>query len=246
MKNKSIETKTIKFEGGELLGVKTPEGKIYMGVRKAMRDIGLTDDQAKRQVKNIQEDMVLKRSGSNLTLLQTEGNRQVERDVLCIELDYVPLWLAKVSLTPAMQKSNPDAIEKLIAYQLKAKDVLAEAFVSTEEKRKEFSESLGLEGEIIELKEEMINLTSRIDSMMDTSTINSYQAQKINKQARQRVVSLLGGVNSKKYKENSRMYFKQLWLNLCDNYKITTYKDLNPQDVGSASDFVRNWTPKAR
>lgn len=246
MKNKSIETKVIKFEGGELLGVKTSEGKIYMGVKKAMRDIGLSDGQARRQVEKLNVDIVLNRSVANLRMLQTEGNRQVERDILCIELDYVPLWLAKISLTPAMQKKNPDAVEKLIAYQLKAKDVLAEAFVSTEEKRKEFNESLGLEGEMIEIKEEMINLTSRIDSMMDTSTINSYQAQKLNKQARLKITNLLGGVSSKKYKENSRTYFKQLWLNLCDNYKITTYKDLNPQDMGSASNFIRDWKPKAR
>lgn len=48
---------------------------------------------------------------------------------LALKLDYVPLWLAKITVTPAMQENNPTLVEKLIEYQLKAKDALAAAFL---------------------------------------------------------------------------------------------------------------------
>jgi len=38
-------------------------------------------------------------------------------------------WLAKISITPKMQKENKEVMNKLIEYQLKAKDVLAKAFL---------------------------------------------------------------------------------------------------------------------
>lgn len=48
---------------------------------------------------------------------------------MCLQLDYLPLWLAKISITPTMRKEMPGIAEKLVAYQLKAKDVLAAAFL---------------------------------------------------------------------------------------------------------------------
>lgn len=51
------------------------------------------------------------------------------RNVVSIELDYLPLWLAKIAITPRMKKDKPEVVEKLIDYQIKAKDVLANAFI---------------------------------------------------------------------------------------------------------------------
>lgn len=59
--------------------------------------------------------------------LPTDGGNQ---DVLCLKLDFLPLWLAKISITPKMKKENLQLVENLIEYQLKAKDVLAEAFLN--------------------------------------------------------------------------------------------------------------------
>ena len=57
----------------------------------------------------------------NLTekLIDFEG-----RQILRIKDADGVLWLAKISLTPKMQKENSKAVEKLIAYQLKCAKVL--------------------------------------------------------------------------------------------------------------------------
>ena len=89
----------------------------------------MSEGQWKRQITNIQKDLLLKKAGSNL-VLPTGGG---EKEVFCLKNDYLPIWLAKISITPKIQKENPDLADKLLDYQLKAKDILAEAFLSKQE-----------------------------------------------------------------------------------------------------------------
>ena len=48
-----VETKEIPFYDDTLLGVKDEDGKVWLGVKHACKNIGLTEDQARRQIKNI-------------------------------------------------------------------------------------------------------------------------------------------------------------------------------------------------
>lgn len=120
-----VEQKLVPFGDTELLSAKMSDGKIYAAVKWVCEGIGLSEGQQKAERKKVQEDLVLSRGGRNF-ILPTNGGLQ---EVLCIELDFLPLWLAKISITPAMQETNPKAVGNLVNYQLKAKDVLAEAFL---------------------------------------------------------------------------------------------------------------------
>ena len=114
------------FDGDLIMTVRMHDtGKIYVGVKWITEALGLNKNHHDRQVKNIQSDTVLSQGASNLTLPTKGGNQKS----LCIELDFLPLWLAKISITPKMKVENPEIFDKLIEYQLKAKDVLAEAFL---------------------------------------------------------------------------------------------------------------------
>lgn len=122
----NLAIKEVSFNGDNLLACQEYESnKIYVGVSFICGGIGLTEKQRDRQVSNIQTDLVLKQGVKKLPL-KFEG--QV-RNVLCIELDFLPLWLAKISITPKMQEDQPFIVKKLIEYQLKAKDVLSDAFI---------------------------------------------------------------------------------------------------------------------
>mgnify|MGYP002620769451 CR=1 FL=1 len=122
----NLAVKEVNFNGDTLIAAQDKDTqKVYVAVRWVCEGIGLTEDQMKRQLKNIREDVVVSKGVSNLTL-PTNGGIQ---EVICIELDFLPLWLAKISITPKMKKNNPEVVEKLIQYQLKAKEVLANAFV---------------------------------------------------------------------------------------------------------------------
>ncbi len=79
------------------------------------------------------------RKGERNFVLPTNGGNQ---EVLCIELDYLPIWLAKIPVTPAMLTNMPDVADKLVRYQLKAKDVLAEVFLSKQKKDYSYTDEL--------------------------------------------------------------------------------------------------------
>ena len=59
-------------------------------------------------------------------VLPTRGGNQ---ETICLKLDFVPLWLAKISITPTMEAETPELADRLEQYQLRAKDVLAAAFL---------------------------------------------------------------------------------------------------------------------
>lgn len=85
----------------------------------------LAKDQTRNERKKIHDDLVLSQGVKFYSL----GTGNANKEVLCLQLDYVPLWLAKISITPTMRENNPELVEKLVNYQLKVKDVLAAAFL---------------------------------------------------------------------------------------------------------------------
>lgn len=120
-----LAVKTINFHGDELTALKDNDGIIWTGVNSFCRGIGLSKSQRDTQIQNIQSDEVLKRG----CLKFQAGVFDPNNETLALQLDYVPLWLAKISITPNMRENNPELVEKLVNYQLKAKDVLASAFL---------------------------------------------------------------------------------------------------------------------
>lgn len=112
--------------GAELMAARDADGQIWAGIRWMCDGMGLTRNQRDNQIEKIKVDSTLSKGAGNFPL-PTNGGKQ---SVLCLKLDFVPLWLAKINITPAMQKDTPELAERLEAYQLRAKDVLAEAFLS--------------------------------------------------------------------------------------------------------------------
>lgn len=126
----NLMTKEVEFQGSMLLAGQNKENdKIYVGVSWICNGLGLNKNQKDRQVKNVQEDIVLKQGCVKFDA----GVFDKYNETIALDIEFLPLWLAKISITPTMQKENPEAVEKLVNYQLKAKDVLAEAFLGKKE-----------------------------------------------------------------------------------------------------------------
>lgn len=120
-----LSVKTVDFMGDGLLAAQDRKGVIWTGVNSFCQGLGFNKNEKDRQVKNVQSDEVLKMGCVKFDAGVFDPNNET----LALQLDYVPLWLAKISITPNMKENNPELVEKLIKYQLKAKDVLAEAFL---------------------------------------------------------------------------------------------------------------------
>ncbi|MGD6876823.1 phage antirepressor KilAC domain-containing protein [Bacillus infantis] len=150
----NLAVKEVNFNGDTLMAAQDQTNeKVYVGVRWVCEGLNLTRGQLNNEVKKVQEDFVLKKLARNLMLDTGYGFK----DVLCIELEGLPLWLAKISITPKMQKESPETVEKLVSYQLKAKEVLANAFVHNVKQivPKTYKEALLALVESIEEKEKL-------------------------------------------------------------------------------------------
>lgn len=124
-REENMQIKMVPFMGTELAALKEPNGQIWAGVKWLCEGIGLSDGQIKSERLKIQHDFVLNKGGRNFVLPTKGGNQEA----LCLKLDYVPLWLAKINITPKMREETPELAQRLEEYQLKAKDVLAAAFL---------------------------------------------------------------------------------------------------------------------
>ncbi len=123
-KNKLV-VKEVDFFGDMLKAARDEHGIVWAGVPWLCKGMGLTKDQTRNERKKIQDDLVL----SQGVKFHPLGTGNANKEVLCLQLDYVPLWIAKISITPTMRENNPGLVEKLVNYQLKVKDVLAAAFL---------------------------------------------------------------------------------------------------------------------
>ena len=147
--------KEVDFQGEKIIS-KIENEKIYVSVKSVCDNLGMDLTTYKTQRRKIQNDDLLK-GGAKLLPLYTKGGTQ---EILMMELDYLPAWLFKIN--PARFDENLK--RKLIIYQLKAKDVLAEAFLGKRElvNRNEKIRELSYERTLVFTKAVLNNLKSSL------------------------------------------------------------------------------------
>lgn len=124
-----LTVKNVNLFGDTVVAAQDNDGKVWAGVKWICDGLGLTKGQMQNERLKIHEDEVLKKGERNLVLPTNGGNQEV----LCLRSDFVPLWIAKITITPTMKENSPELVDKLVKYQLEAKDVLAAAFLPQEQ-----------------------------------------------------------------------------------------------------------------
>ena len=119
--------KVVEFKGDKLKVAKHENGKIYVGVSSVCTSIGFDKNAKDSQVKKVKSDYVLNRGCVKFNA----GLLDDDNEAIGIELDFLPIWLAKINITPNIIETNPQLAERLFEYQMQAKDVLAEAFIDS-------------------------------------------------------------------------------------------------------------------
>lgn len=236
-----LEIKSVPFMGAELIAARDNNGQIWAGVRWMCDGIGLNENQSRAERKKIQADRVLSKGGSNLTL-PTNGGPQ---DVLCLKLDFVPLWLAKISITPTMEQETPELAEKLMQYQLSAKDVLATAFMPN------FSFGGGPASRelqaIFALDRRTVDHDQRITALEEHMTIDYNQQRILANHVNAVVVEALGGAKSTAYSDKSvrsKAYSEcnhdiQGWFN------VNSRNNIPRKRFDEAVEYIQRWHPSA-
>lgn len=118
--------RSFNFHGDELLTfLEETTNKLYIGIAYICNSLGMTEDQKRNQVKKVQEEETLK---SGVKKLSVKIDTQV-REQIFIELDYLPIWLAKINPS----RFDDELKKKLLDYQLHCKDILADEFIGRRE-----------------------------------------------------------------------------------------------------------------
>lgn len=174
-----LEIKRVPFLGAELMAARDESGQIWAGVRWMCDGLGLSKGQMQNERSRIRGDKVLSQGERNLVLPTRGGNQET----LCLKLDFVPLWLAKISITPTMESENPELADLLEQYQLRAKDVLAAAFLPAVHKEpKSAMELLRLQSQA------MFELDERVSVLENQMTIDHGQQRELQKAVSRRVL----------------------------------------------------------
>ena len=236
-----LEIKRVPFLGAELMAARDESGQIWAGVRWMCDGLGLSKGQMQRQVTNISGDKVLSKGVANLQL-PTSGGRQ---SVLCLKLDFVPLWLAKISITPTMESDNPELADRLEQYQLRAKDVLAAAFLPNVHKEpKSAMELLRLQSQAMFELDERVNVLE--DKLENQMTIDHGQQRELQKAVSRRVLDRAATVIPAWALDEQRpKFFASLYRDLKNRFGVPSYRDIRPADYPSAMAYVENWIEPA-
>jgi len=241
--------KDVDLMGNTVMAAMDSGGTIWVGVKWMCRGMGMSEGQWKRQITNIQKDLLLKKAGSNL-VLPTGGG---EKEVFCLKNDYLPIWLAKISITPKIQKENPDLADKLLDYQLKAKDILAEAFLPKQEPPTSVAGQIQLLAQgNVELNKRVDEVTEEVKSVREDlakfkADVPAFNAdtKDIQNALRKKAIEVLGGKESNAYDDNSvRGYaFADIQIELRRQFDIKRYDQIKHKDVAVALKIIEEYKP---
>lgn len=192
----ALEIKEINFLGDSLMAAKDEKGVIWAGVSYICKGIGLNKNEKDRQIKNVQQDCILKQGCVKFDAGVFDPNNAT----LALQLDFIPLWLAKISITPTMEKETPEIAEKLVNYQLKAKDVLAAAFLPQARPMTQ-AEIIAVQAQILvdiersqnEIKRSLDDTNKRIDNIGEIVALNPNSWRKDSKSIISKIAQTMGG-----------------------------------------------------
>lgn len=236
--------KNVDVMGDSIKAAKDNAGNIWVGVRWVCDALDMTEGQMKRQIMNIKKDLVFDEQGSNQILLPTEYGI---KEVFCIRHDFIPLWLAKISITDKTKEERPDFARKLMQYQLKAKDILAAAFHSQQPQFPQTTDdkiALLAQGHI-EVSQRINGLEKRFNEFQKSLPLLPNEADQVSNTLKKRVVEVLGGKTANAYKNRSlcQKVFVDAYRELKRNFNVTRYKDIKREQLGAALKVASSYTP---
>ena len=223
----NLIVKNVDVLGDSIMAAKGVDGHVYAGVSYFCNALGMTKGQKDRQVTNIRTDEVLKRGCLKLEAGVLDPNNET----IALRIDFIPLWLAKINITEKTRQERPDFADKLLEYQLKAKDILANAFI--EKKTAENSATLQQQIQLIaqgttELYEKVDAISDRMDKFEQDLPLLPGDADELSRTVKRRVVEVLGGKDSNSYHNKSicQTAFIDAYRNLKRNFDVTSYKNI--------------------
>lgn len=115
----SQELIQVPFHGDIIEAVRTAEGKVLVPLRQPCKSLGLDYSGQLQKLKN--------KEWATVEIISTVGADQKTREMVCLDLDSFPMWLATIEAS----RVGDDIRERVVLYQKEATKVLAAHFFGT-------------------------------------------------------------------------------------------------------------------
>lgn len=231
--------KPVDVLGDTIMAAKDKDGNIWAGVSWFCRALGMNKKQKDTQTEKVQSDDVLKRGATKFPAGVFDDNNET----IALRLDFVPIWLTKISVTPTMKKDHPELADKLLDYQLRAKDILADAFLPK-------NDGVNVQGQIkllaqgtTELYQRVETLEERFTKFEDDLPLFQRDTKEVQNAVKKKALEILGGKDSNAYKDKSvRTYvFADIQCQLRRNFDVRRYEEIRHKRIEDALRIVEEY-----
>lgn len=235
--------KNVNVLGDSIMAAKDEEGNVWAGVSYFCNALGMTKGQKDRQVTNVQKDEALKKGCLRLEA----GVLDSSNETIALRIDYIPLWLAKITITEKTRKEHPELADKLLEYQLRAKDILADAFMPKQPKVPQSPlELLELHYEAIKQVDGKVNeIRTEFEKFKQEIPIFGEECSDITDEVKVKVRECLGGKDAPAYQDKQlhRKLYRDIYTQTNRMFGVKKYKLIHRNQISEYINAVKDYTP---
>ena len=233
----NLIVKPVDVLGSSIMAAQDEKGRIFAGVNYFCNALGMTKGQRDKQVQKVQKDEVLKQGCFRLEA----GVFDPSNEAITLRIDFIPLWLAKIVITDKTKQENPDLADKLLDYQLKAKDILAKAFLPKQDPPTSVAGQIQLLAQgNVELNKRVDDIQADLQSLKMDLPILPIEADRITNAVKAKGVSVMGGKESNAYRNRSivNKVYRDIYRQIYRNFEVSTYKALKRNQCDMVIEIV--------
>lgn len=234
--------KSVDVLGSLVTAVKDEKDTIWVGINYFCQGLDMNKAQRDYQVEKINADKALNKGSRKFPA----GVFNESHEMYALRLDFIPMWLAKITITKKMEQDHPELADKLLEYQLKAKDILAEAFMPKQNMPQTTDGKIALLAQgHTELKAEVDSIREDLEALKMDLPILPIEADKITEAVRKKGVAVLGGKQSNAYNDRGlrQKLYNNLYANLKYNFGVKSYKSIKRSQCDKAIEVIQRYEP---
>lgn len=235
--------KSVDLMGDTVMAARDSDGNIWAGVSYFCKALGMNNVQKDTQVDKVKTDKTLNKGYRKFPVGVFDQNNET----IAIRLDFIPIWLAKISITKRMEQDHPELADKLLEYQLKAKDILAEAFMP---KQNDFPRTTQAQIQLlaqgnVELNKRVDDIQAEVKALKDDMPVFLKDTKDIQNALRKKAIEVLGGKDSNAYHDRSihAYTFSDMQIELRRQFNVKRYDQIRHKDVSDALKIIEEYKP---
>ena len=245
-----LMVKPVDVLGDTIMAAKDGDNLIWVGVNSFCQGLDMEKKQRDWQVEKIKQDKTLSKG----CRLLPAGVFDIANEVYALRLDFIPMWLAKITITKKMEKDHPDLADKLLEYQLKAKDILAEAFLPQQPQlptdpmellKIHYAALEQVDKKVDDVSAEVQTVRNELQDLKDGMPVFLKDTKDIQNALRKKAIEVLGGKESNAYHDRSihAYTFADIQIELRRQFDVKRYDQIRHKDVPDALKIIEEYKP---